>query len=121
MLVTEEKVEGILNYLSQSDDDYGKLSARVKGLEKDEKITLEDLEVKKDEKIIIAQGLLEHRRYEKTMAESEAKARCSKEYKDWREQYEDAVADFEIMKSHRGTAQVLWETWRTEQANLRRS
>ena len=63
---------------------------------------------------------LKHR-YEKTMAESEAKARCSKEYKDWREQYEDAVADFEIMKSHRGTAQVLWETWRTEQANLRRS
>ena len=34
MLVTEEKVEGILEYLSQSDDDYGKLSARVKGLEK---------------------------------------------------------------------------------------
>ena len=29
MLVTEEKVEGILEYLSQSDDDYGKLSARV--------------------------------------------------------------------------------------------
>lgn len=108
MLVTEEKVEGILEYLSQSDDDYGKLSARVKGLEK-------------DEKIIIAQGLLEHRRYEKTMAESEAKARCSKEYKEWREQYEDAVADFEIMKSHRSTAQILWETWRTEQANLRRS
>mgnify|MGYP005838544919 CR=1 FL=1 len=33
MLVSEEKVEGILNYLAESDDDYGKLSARVKGLE----------------------------------------------------------------------------------------
>ena len=48
MLVSEEKVEGILNYLAESDDDYGKLSARVKGLEK-------------DEKIVVATGMLEAR------------------------------------------------------------
>jgi hypothetical protein len=108
MLVTEEKVEEILNYLSESDDEYGRLSARVKGLEK-------------DEKIIIAQGILEHRRYEKTMAESEAKAKSSQKYIKWREDYENAVADFEIMRSHRSTCQIVWETWRTEQANLRRS
>jgi len=38
MLVSEEKVETIIHYLSASDDDFGKLAATVKGLEKDEKI-----------------------------------------------------------------------------------
>jgi spore coat polysaccharide biosynthesis protein SpsF (cytidylyltransferase family) len=108
MLVTEEKVEEIINYLAESDDEYGRMAARVKGLEK-------------DEKIITAQGLLEHRRYEKTMAESEAKARSSQQYREWREKYENAVADFEIMRSRRNTYQIIWETWRTEQANLRKS
>ncbi len=108
MLVSEEKVEGILNYLAESDDDYGKLSARVKGLEK-------------DEKIVIATGMLEARRFQKTVADAENEVRRSKEYKQWRETYENAVADYETMRANRGTAQVIWETWRTEQANLRRA
>ena len=108
MLVSEEKVEGILNYLAESDDDYGKLSARVKGLEK-------------DEKIVVATGMLEARRFQKTIADAENEVRRSKEYKQWRETYENAVADYETMRANRGTAQVIWETWRTEQANLRRS
>ena len=108
MLVSEERIEGILKYLAESDDEYGKLMARVKGLEK-------------DEKIILAKQTLEHRRYEKTMAESEARAKASKEYSEWREEYENAVADHEVMKAHRDTQKIIWETWRTEQANLRRS
>jgi len=108
MLVTEGKVEEILEYLSSSDDDYGRLMARVKGLEK-------------DEKIILAKQTLEHRRFEKTMSESEAKARASREYAQWREDYENAVADHEIMRAHRDTQKIVWETWRTEQANLRRA
>jgi len=108
MLVTEEKVEGIINYLAQSDDDFGKLSARVKGLEK-------------DEKIVVATGMLEARRFQKTIADAENEVRRSKEYRKWREEYENAVADYEVMKANRGTAQVIWETWRTEQANLRRA
>lgn len=108
MLVSEEKVESILNFLSESDDDYGKLSARVKGLEK-------------DEKIVVATGMLEARRFQKTVADAENEVRRSKEYKQWRETYENAVADYETMRANRGTAQVIWETWRTEQANLRRA
>jgi|TARA_Y100000310_G_C20489128_1_gene718295 hypothetical protein len=108
MLVSEEKVEGILNYLAESDDNYGKLSARVKGLEK-------------DEKIVVATGMLEARRFQKTIADAENEVRRSKEYKQWRETYENAVADYETMRANRGTAQVIWETWRTEQANLRRA
>ena len=108
MLVSESKVEGILNYLAESDDDYGKLSARVKGLEK-------------DEKIVVATGMLEARRFQKTIADAENEVRRSKEYKQWRETYENAVADYETMRGNRGTAQVIWETWRTEQANLRRA
>ena len=108
MLVTEEKVEGIINYLAQSDDDFGKLSARVKGLEK-------------DEKIVVATGMLEARRFQKTIADAENEVRRRKEYRKWREEYENAVADYEVMKANRGTAQVIWETWRTEQANLRRA
>jgi hypothetical protein len=108
MLVSEEKVEEILNYFAESDDDYGKLSARVKGLEK-------------DEKIVVATGMLEARRFQKTVADAENEVRRSKEYKQWRENYENAVADYETMRANRGTAQVIWETWRTEQANLRRA
>mgnify|MGYP003112863211 FL=1 len=108
MLVSEEKVEEILNYFAESDDDYGKLSARVKGLEK-------------DEKIVVATGMLEARRFQKTVADAENEVRRSKEYKQWRETYENAVADYETMRANRGTAQVIWETWRTEQANLRRA
>ena len=108
MLVSEEKVEEILNYFAESDDDYGKLSARVKGLEK-------------DEKIVVATGMLEARRFQKTVADAESEVRRSKEYKQWRETYENAVADYETMRANRGTAQVIWETWRTEQANLRRA
>ena len=108
MLVSEEKVESILNFLSESDDDCGKLSARVKGLEK-------------DEKIVVATGMLEARRFQKTVADAENEVRRSKEYKQWRENYENAVADYETMRANRGTAQVIWETWRTEQANLRRA
>jgi hypothetical protein len=108
MLVSEEKVESILNFLAESDDDCGKLSARVKGLEK-------------DEKIVVATGMLEARRFQKTVADAENEVRRSKEYRQWRENYENAVADYETMRANRGTAQVIWETWRTEQANLRRA
>jgi|TARA_B100001175_G_C18955497_1_gene377996 hypothetical protein len=108
MLVSEAKVEEILNYFAESDDDYGKLSARVKGLEK-------------DEKIVVATGMLEARRFQKTVADAENEVRRSKEYRQWRENYENAVADYETMRANRGTAQVIWETWRTEQANLRRA
>ena len=108
MLVSEAKVEVILNYFAESDDDYGKLSARVKGLEK-------------DEKIVVATGMLEARRFQKTVADAENEVRRSKEYRQWRENYENAVADYETMRANRGTAQVIWETWRTEQANLRRA
>tara|TARA_B100001964_G_C14156462_1_gene564533 strand:- start:586 stop:912 length:327 start_codon:yes stop_codon:yes gene_type:complete len=108
MLVSEEKVESVINYLSSSDDDYGKLAATVKGLEK-------------DEKIVIARGMLEARRFQKTLGDAENEVKRSKDYIKWREKYEDAVADYEVMKAHRSTAVVMWETWRTEQANLRRS
>ena len=108
MLVNEEKIEGILKYRAESDDDYGKLAARVKGLEK-------------DEKIVMAKLMLEARRYEKTIADAENYVRRSKEYIEWREEYENAVADHETMRANRGTAQIIWETWRTEQANLRRA
>ena len=108
MLVSEEKVETIIHYLSASDDDFGKLAATVKGLEK-------------DEKIVMAKGMLEARRFQKTLGDAENEVRRSKDYLEWRNKYENAVADYEVIKAHRSTAVVMWETWRTEQANLRRS
>jgi len=108
MMVSDERVGEVMKYLAESDNDYGKLAARVKGLEK-------------DEKIVIAKGMLEARRYEKTIADAENYVRRSKEYIEWREEYENAVADHETMRANRGTAQIIWETWRTEQANLRRA
>ena len=108
MLVSEAKVEEILNYFAESDDDYGKLSARVKGLEK-------------DEKIVVATGMLEARRFQKTVADAENEVRRSEEHRHWRENYEKLVADYEAMSANRGTAQVIWDTCRTEHANLRRA
>ena len=108
MLVSEEKIETIIHYLSASDDDFGKLAATVKGLEK-------------DEKIVMAKGMLEARRFQKTLGDAENEVRRSKDYLEWRNKYENAVADYEVIKAHRSTAVVMWETWRTEQANLRRS
>ena len=108
MLISEEKIETIIHYLSASDDDFGKLAATVKGLEK-------------DEKIVMAKGMLEARRFQKTLGDAENEVRRSKDYLEWRNKYENAVADYEVIKAHRSTAVVMWETWRTEQANLRRS
>jgi hypothetical protein len=108
MLISEEKVETIIHYLSASDDDFGKLAATVKGLEK-------------DEKIVIAKGMLEARRFQKTLGDAENEVRRSKDYLEWREKYENAIADYEVIKAHRSTSVIMWETWRTEQANLRRS
>jgi hypothetical protein len=55
------------------------------------------------------------------LGDAENEVRRSKDYLEWRNKYENAVADYEVIKAHRSTAVVMWETWRTEQANLRRS
>ena len=53
------------------------------------------------------------------MAEANAVAESSREYKDWKERWENALADVKLLENKRETEKVIWETWRTEQANLR--
>ena len=53
------------------------------------------------------------------MAEANAVADLSQEYKDWKERWENSLADVKLLENKRETEKVIWETWRTEQANLR--
>ena len=74
---------------------------------------------KKEEKIVKAQAFIDAKRLYDTVAEANAVAESSQEYKDWKERWENSLADVKLLENKRETEKVIWETWRTEQANLR--
>ena len=105
-MISEERVEKSLVYLAESDEPYAHAHATAKAIEK-------------EEKIVKAQAFINAKRLYDTVAEANAVAESSQEYKDWKERWENALADVKLLENKRETEKVIWETWRTEQANLR--
>jgi hypothetical protein len=102
-MIDLERRDKALQYLIDTDEKTAKARAYQLGLEKQEKTIIGTL-------VLASEG---------TVAEKEATARTSHEYKCWREDYENAVADYEILKNRRHTAELIIEVWRSEGANRR--
>ena len=107
-MISEERVEKSLIYIAESDEDAAKKFAIVKGLEK-------------DEKIVKALCMVDARKMHNTIADADAAVYRSAQYLDWRNKYENAIADSKLVENKRDTERIIWETWRTELANIRRS
>ena len=105
-MITEDRVEKSIRYMAESDEGFAYAHAKAKAIEK-------------EEKIVKAQAFINAKRLYDTVAEANAVAESSQEYKDWKERWENALADFSLYENKRETEKVVWETWRTEQANLR--
>lgn len=102
-MIDTERRDKALQYLIDTDEKAAKARAYMLGLMKQESTIVGSL-------ILQLKG---------TVAEKEAGAKTSHEYKCWREDYENAVADFEIYKNRRHTAELIIEVWRSEGANRR--
>ncbi len=100
-----EKVSDCLDYLLSTDEEYGELRGRVKGLEH----TL---------KVVKAQAFLEAKG-EGTNQEREAKAYTSEDYRRTREVYENAVIEMETIAAKRKSRELTIEVWRSQNANRR--
>ena len=105
-MITDERVEKSIIYMAERDEPFAYARAKAKAIEK-------------EEKIVKAQAFINAKRLYDTVAEANAVAESSREYKDWKERWENALADFSLYENKRETEKVVWETWRTEQANLR--
>ena len=105
-MITEERVEKSIRYMAESDEPYAYAHAKAKAIEK-------------EEKIVKAQAFIDAKRLYDTVAEANAVAESSQEYKDWKDRWENSLADVKLLENKRETEKVIWETWRTEQANLR--
>ena len=105
-MITDERVEKSIIYMAESDEPFAHAHDKAKATEK-------------EEKIVKAVAFIHAKRLYDTIAEANAVAESSKEYKDWKEKWENALADVKLLENKRETEKVIWETWRTEQANLR--
>ena len=101
----EEKVEKALPFLGSTDDAHARARARVKGLEKKEKTI-------KAVGYLAAEGA--------NVAERTAIVESSQEYKQWVEDYENAVYDEQILSNQRKRAELTIEVWRSMNASYKR-
>ena len=103
-MITEERLEKAMIYLAHTDEDAAKAKALCKKLEKIERII-------RGEAFLRANG---------TVAEREAKAVTSEQYKEHVAYAENCWVDAELLDNKRHTEEVIVDVWRTMSANLRR-
>lgn len=103
-MIAEDRLQKSLKYLAETDESAAKAKAYMLGLEKQEKSILG----------------IEYLKTTGTVGERDAEARNSTAYTKWREDYENAVADFELLRNKRATEALIVEVWRSENANRRR-
>ena len=106
MITTEEMAQKAIDYEVETNGADALAYAKKEGL-------------KEDKDIILSMAFIRAKRLYDTVAEANAAAKTSKEYLDWREKYENAVADWKLIVNNRATQDKVWHTWRTEQANTR--
>ena len=98
MLITEKRLEEALKYISHTDEDSGRLDGLCKGL-------------KRKEKIVFAQAFLNAQGG--SVAEREAKARTSQEYRSFEMNYEEKEVEKDILQVKRLTEFTVIEVWRS--------
>ena len=97
------RVAKALNYLANTDEEYGRLCAAVSACEHKGK----------------AVEAMEYLKYQGPVKERESSVRAGPAYKEWYEELENLVADREIMRARRKTAELLIEVWRSVNASRR--
>jgi hypothetical protein len=103
-MISEERLEKAITYLAHTDEESARAKALVKKLEKMEKII-------RGEAFLRSSG---------TVAEREAKAVTSEQYREHVSYAENCWADAELLDNKRHTEEVIVDIWRTMSANLRR-
>ena len=103
-MISEERLEKAMVYLAHTDEEAAKAKALCKKLEKIERII-------RGEAFLRASG---------TVAEREAKAVTSEQYKEHVSYAENCWVDSELLDNKRHTEEVIVDIWRTMSANLRR-
>lgn len=102
-MISETRLNKALKYLAETDEDAARAKALMISLE-DQRKTVKALAFLK------AQG---------TVAEREANAYNSQEYRDHAEKLENAVADYEALRNKRATETIIIEVWRSLNAARR--
>lgn len=102
-MISDEKVQKALTYLSETDEPCAKAKSFLMGTEK-------------QEKTVIA---VEYANGDGGVEERKQAAYRSPAYTDWKNKYQEAVYDFEIMRNRRTTAELIVEVWRSVNANRR--
>ena len=92
-----ERVGKAINFLANTDEDYGRLCAAVSAME-------HRIKSLKASKYLETSG---------TVGERQAIVDSSKAYRGWIEKMENVTADREIMRARRKTAELLIELWRS--------
>lgn len=95
-----ERVGKAINFLANTDEEYGRLCARVSGLEHAGKTI----------------KAVEYLKTSGTVGERTAAVDSSQAYKNWTEETENAIADREILRARRKTAELLIDVWRSVNA-----
>tara|TARA_R110002012_G_scaffold295812_1_gene492611 strand:+ start:4250 stop:4564 length:315 start_codon:yes stop_codon:yes gene_type:complete len=104
MITDDEKAEAAHNALSDSDDEYGRVASYVKMAPH---IT----------KLIKAKAFLNT---SGTVAERDAMAYASQDYKDFVNKLSDSMVEYEILNAKRESWQREVDIWRTVSANRRK-
>ena len=95
-----ERVGKAINFLANTDEEYGRLCAGVSALDHACKTI----------------KALEYLKTSGTVGERQAIVDSSQAYTDWTNKMENFVADREIMRARRATASLLIELWRSVNA-----
>ena len=103
-MINEERLEKAITYLAHTDEEAAKAKALCKKLEKIERII-------RGEAFLKATG---------TVAEREAKAVTSQDFRDHVAYAENCWVDAELLDNKRHTEEVIIDIWRTMSANLRK-
>ena len=101
----EDRVEKAIDYLVETDKEAAKLRAMM--------VYREDML-----KTVRATLMLEFD--DKTVADREARALAHPRYKDAIDKKSEAIYEYETIKNHRLSAQLVIEVYRTESANQRK-
>ena len=102
---TIRSVSECLQFLCDTDDDYGDLKGRVKGLE-------HRIKVAKAMAFLETEG-------KGTIADREAMSLSSEDYRHKIEELENTVAELETIAAKRKTCELIIEVWRSKNANRR--
>ena len=103
-MISEERLEKAITYLAHTGEEAAKAKALCKKLEKIERII-------RGEAFLKATG---------TVAEREAKAVTSQDFRDHVAYAENCWVDAELLDNKRHTEEVIIDIWRTMSANLRK-